>query len=64
MPVHSVYQGRDACLLSMCIGTTFIEETDIETAEGIVWKLLKDTAAQGIFGKEQEEKLLASVQTV
>lgn len=62
--VHSVCQGRDACLLSMCIGTNFIKETDIETAEGIVRELLKDAAAQGIFGKEQGDKLLVSVREV
>lgn len=62
--VHSVRQTRDARLLSMCIGTAFIEETDLETAEGIVRELLGAAVEQGIFGKEQEEKLLASVQTV
>ncbi len=61
---HSVRQGRDARLLSMCVGTAFIEETDLETAEGIVQELLRAAAKQGIFGKEQEEKLLASVRTV
>lgn len=62
--VHSVYQGGDACLLSMCVGTTFIEEKDLETAEGIVQELLMEAMEQDIFGKEQGEKLLASVQTV
>ncbi len=61
---HSVRQGRDARLLSMCVGTAFIEETDLETAEGIVQELLRAAVKQGIFGKEQEEKLLASVRTV
>lgn len=59
--VHSVRQGKDARLLSMCVGTAFIEETDLETAEGIVRELLKDAALQGIFGKEQGDKLLDSV---
>lgn len=62
--VHSVRQGRDARLLSMCIGTAFIEEADVETAEGIVRELLKDVAEQDFFGREQREKLLASVRTV
>lgn len=62
--VHSVRQGRDARLLSMCIGTAFIEESDSETAESIVRELLKDAAMQGIFGKEQEDKLLDSVREV
>ncbi len=62
--VHSVRQGRDARLLSMCIGTAFIKETDIETAEGIVRELLKDAAVQGIFGKEQGDKLLVSVREI
>ncbi len=62
--IHSVCQGRDARLLSMCVGTAFIEETDLETAECIVQELLREVAAQGIFGKEQGEKLLASVRTV
>lgn len=62
--VHSVRQGKDTRLLSMCIGTGFIEETDRETAEGIVRNLLRDAEGQGIFGREQQEKLLASVRTV
>lgn len=62
--VHSVRQGRDARLLSMCIGTAFIEETDIETAEEIVQDLLRDVSLQGIFGKEQGEKLPASLRAV
>ena len=62
--VHSVCQEREACLLSMCIGTAFVTETDAETAEGIVRGLLKDAVGQGIFGKAQEEKLLASMQAV
>ncbi len=62
--IHSVRQGRDACLLSMCVGTAFIEETDLETAEGIVQELLREAMEQDIFGREQREKLLASVRTV
>lgn len=62
--VHSVRQGRDAQLLSMCIGTAFIEESDLETAEEVLRELSGDAAAQGIFGKEQEDKLLASVREV
>ena len=62
--VHSVRQGRDARLLSMCIGTAFIEEADLETAEGIFRELLRDAVEQGVFGGEQQEKLLASVRTV
>ena len=38
--VHSVCQGREARLLSMCIGTAFAAETDFETAEVIVRELL------------------------
>lgn len=62
--VHSVRQERDARLLSMCIGTSFVEKTALETAEGIVQDLLRDAVEQGIFGKEQREKLVASVRTV
>ena len=62
--VHSVRQGRDARLLSMCIGTAFIEEADLETAEGIFRELLRDAVEHGVFGGEQQEKLLASVRTV
>lgn len=61
---HSVCQGKDACLLSMCVGTAFIEETDLETAEGIVQALLREAMEQDIFRREQREKLLASVRTV
>ena len=62
--VHSVCQGKDARLLSLCIGTAFIEETDLEVAEGIFRELFKDAVERRIFGKEQREKLLASVRTV
>lgn len=62
--IHSVRQGRDASLLSMCVGTAFIEEKDLETAEGIVQELLMETMEQDIFGREQREKLLDSVRTV
>lgn len=62
--VHSVRQGKDARLLSMCLGTAFIEGTARETAEEIVRKLLSDAAGQGIFEKEQQEKLLSSVRAV
>ena len=62
--VHSVCQGKDARLLSLCIGTAFIEETDLDTAEGIFQELLKDAVERGIFRKELREKLLASMRTV
>lgn len=62
--IHSVCQGRDARLLSMCVGTAFIEETNLETAESIVQELLMEAMEQGIFGKGQGEKLLASVRKV
>ena len=62
--VHSVCQGRDVRLLSMCMETAFIEETDSETAEGIVQELLMEAMGQGIFGKEQGEKFLISVKEV
>ena len=62
--VHSVSQGRDARLLSMCIGTAFIEAAGMETAEGIVQKLLTEAMEQGILGREQRERLLTSVRTV
>ena len=62
--IHSVCQGRDARLLSMCIGTALIKETDMEMAGRIVQDLLRDAAAQDIFGREQREKLLTSVRTV
>ena len=62
--MHSVCQGRNARLLSMCIGTDFIKETDMETVGRIVQDLLRDAAARDIFGREQREKLLTSVRTV
>lgn len=55
---------RDARLLSMCIGTAFVEKCDLETAEEVFRKLLGDAVTQGICGKEQGEKLLTSVRTV
>ena len=54
--VHSVCQGREARLLSMCIGTAFAAETDFETAEVIVRELLNDAVGQGIIGEAQKEK--------
>ena len=62
--VHSVRQGKDARLLSVCMGTAFIEETDPEKAECIVRELLRGAVEQGVFGEAQQEKLLASVRTV
>lgn len=62
--VHSVRQERDARLLSMCVGTAFIEENDIKTTEGIFRELLRGAVEQDIFGKEQKEKLLTSMQMV
>lgn len=62
--VHSVCQGRDARLLSMCIGTAFVEKSDLETAEGVFRELLGDAVTQGIFGREEGEKLLTSVRMV
>lgn len=62
--IHSVCQRSDARLLSMCVGTAFIDGTDLETAEGIVKELLGDAEGQEIFRKEQGEKLLISVKEV
>lgn len=62
--VHSVRQGRDARILSMCVGTSFVTGTDFETADDIVRKLLDNLVAQGILGEGQKEKLLASMQTI
>ncbi|MBD5492731.1 MAG: helix-turn-helix transcriptional regulator [Lachnospiraceae bacterium] len=62
--VHSVRQTKDTKLLSMCIGTTFIEEATLEAAEVIVQDLLRDAVERGIIGNEQSEKLLASLRTV
>ena len=62
--VHSVRQTKNTRLLSMCIGTTFIEDVDLENAEVIVQDLLRDAVKRGIFGDEQSEKLLASLRMV
>ena len=59
--VHSVRQGKDARLLSVCIGTAFMEETDPEKAERIFRELLRGAVEQGVLGEAQQEKLLASV---
>ena len=62
--VHSVRQTKDSRLLSMCIGTTFIEEADLETAESMVQELLRNAVERGIFGYEQSEKLSSSLRTI
>ena len=62
--VHSVRQTKDSKLLSMCVGTTFIEEVNLKTAEVIVQDLLKDAVERGIFGNEQSVKLLASLRMI
>ena len=62
--IHSVRQGKYARLLSMCIGTAFIKETNIETAEEFFRKLSGEAVSQGIFGKEQGNTLLVSVREV
>ncbi|MCM1267556.1 MAG: AraC family transcriptional regulator [Bacteroidales bacterium] len=58
---HSVRQGKDARLLSVCIGTALIEAGDIETVERIVRVFLGDVVKPGIFGKGQKEKMLTFV---
>ena len=62
--VHSVCLERNARLLSMCIGTSFVMEKDFETAEGMIRELLEGATEQEIFGKEQKEILRASLRTV
>lgn len=62
--VHSVRQERKACLMSLCIGTDFIERTDIETAERIVRELLRNVAKQNILTRKNEKKLLNALQTI
>lgn len=62
--VHSVCQERDARLLSMCMGTAFVAETDFEIADVIVRELLGDAVRQGILGEVQKEKLLSFIQVV
>lgn len=62
--VHSVHQGGETHLLSMCIGTSFVEETDFKVAEDIVQSLLEDAARQRMFGIDRKEKLSSSVQAV
>ena len=62
--MHSVRQGKNTCLLSMCIGTDFIEENDIEAAESIFQELLQRAVEQNIFGREPRMKLLTSVRKV
>ncbi len=62
--VHSVRQGKDVCLLSMCIGTALIEKTDLRNTEEVVRRLLGGAAVQGMIGRTQGERLLASVRTV
>lgn len=59
--VHSVHQGRDSRLFSVCIGSSFIEETDCIVAEGAVREVLRDAIEQGILEESQKEKLLSSV---
>lgn len=62
--VHSVRQKRDVRLLSMCIGTAFVEKNDLETAEEVFRELLGDAVTQGVFGREQGDILLTAVRTV
>lgn len=62
--VHAVRQRKDARLLSMCIETALIEETDINTAEDIFREALGGAVRQGIFGRKQKEKLYSCVQSV
>lgn len=62
--MHSVCLGKDARLLSVCMGTAFVAETDCIKAEGIVRELLEDIIEQGILGKAQKEKLLSAMSAV
>lgn len=62
--MHSVYQKKNTQLLSMCIGTSFLEGTDCEAAEKILRDLLRDAVKQGVMTKEQGEKLRTAVRNV
>lgn len=62
--IHSVRQERNASLMSLCIGTDFIERTDIETAERIVRELLRNVAEQNILGRKKKEKLLNALRMI
>ena len=62
--VHSVCQTKNSRLLSMCIGTNFIEEVNLDAAQMIAQDLLSDAVEQGILGNGQSEKLLDSLRTV
>ena len=62
--VHSVRQERNACLMSICIETDFIEKTDIETTARIVRELLRNVVRQNIWEWEKEKKLLNALRTV
>ena len=62
--MHSVYQKKNTRLLSMCIGTSFVEETDYEAAENILRNLLMDAVKQGVMTEEQGEKLQTSLRNV
>lgn len=62
--MHLVYQKKNTRLLSMCIGTSFVEETDYEAAEKILRNLLRDAMRQGVMTEEQGEKLRTAVRNV
>lgn len=62
--MHSVYQGKDARLLSVCIGTSFVAETALGEAQGIIRELLRNTKGLDIIGKKHGEQLPAFVREV
>ncbi|MBD5532794.1 MAG: helix-turn-helix transcriptional regulator [Lachnospiraceae bacterium] len=62
--MHSVYQKKNTRLLSMCIGSSFVEETDYEAAENILRNLLRDAVKQDVMTEEQGEKLRTAVRNV
>ena len=62
--MHSVYLKKNTRLLSMCIGTSFVEETDYEAAENILRDLLRDAVKQEVMTEEQAEKLRTAVRNV
>lgn len=62
--MHSVYLKKNTRLLSMCIGTSFVKETDYEAAENILRNLLMDVVKQGVITEEQGEKLRTAARNV
>ncbi|MCM1181422.1 MAG: AraC family transcriptional regulator [Clostridium sp.] len=62
--LHSIYQNKNVRLLSMCIGTSFIEENTLDLAVNIIQDFIKNLCEKEIIDFTDAKSLLNSIQTI